>query len=145
MKRTVFDESRDLRIADEATDRTSKCAARNCPNAWTVDAGHGRLCSWHAWSEPHLWPRITQEQLDAQTTRALYAGAGRAPGHPLTRADKNGILAALLGLHTHAPGKAWAHELQQREKGGDRLSRMQREMWRCAVVTRREEEEGHAT
>lgn len=144
MKRTVFDESRDMRIADEVTDRSAMCRAQHCPNRWSVDLGRGRLCGFHAWSEPHLWPRITQEQLDAQIARALYAQAARAACQPLSRSDKRAILAGLSAVKNHAPGKpskAWAQALRQREMQGERLSRMQQQMWRCAVVEHQDEED----
>ena len=39
------------------------CRAEGCPNRWSVNAeGRHNLCSAHAWSSPHLWPMVTQEQ-----------------------------------------------------------------------------------
>lgn len=48
------------------------CRAQGCPNRWSIDAeGRNKLCSAHAWSDPHLWPRITQEQMDAVSNLAV--------------------------------------------------------------------------
>lgn len=48
----------------------------------------------------------------------------------------NAVVAAVLGAmkpkHDIDP-KAWAHELRDREKRGDRLTRAQRDMWRAAI------------
>lgn len=96
MKRTAFDESRDDRIATEtAVDRRFMCIATGCPNRWSVDAGKGRMCSAHAWSEPHQWPSVTQEQLDAETDWARYAAAERPAKAPLSASEKVGILRRL--------------------------------------------------
>lgn len=93
MARKAFDEARDQRIAnDSATDKSLMCCAMRCPNRWSVDAGNGRCCSAHAWSDRHLWPQITQEQLDAETERAVYAAAPRPEAKPV---DKRAATQAL--------------------------------------------------
>ena len=33
------------------------CQAHGCPNRWSVDRG-SRLCSAHAWEEPHKWQKV---------------------------------------------------------------------------------------
>jgi hypothetical protein len=76
----MSNQRRDQRIADDSiADRALLCIAGGCPNLWSVDAGNGRLCSAHAWADPHHWPQITQEQLDAQADRALRNASPPAP------------------------------------------------------------------
>ena len=49
MTRSHFDSSRDRQIANEDWSSTQlMCIAHGCPNRWSVDAGNGRLCHWHA-------------------------------------------------------------------------------------------------
>ena len=37
------------------------CIAHGCPMKWSVDAGDGKLCSYHAFEKPENWPRITDK------------------------------------------------------------------------------------
>lgn len=41
--------------------RELMCSAHGCPQRWSVDGSKGRLCSFHAWVQPHEWPRITED------------------------------------------------------------------------------------
>lgn len=135
MKRTAFDESRDQRIAEEATDPSLHCAARGCPNRWSVECQAGRVCSAHAWVEKHHWPRVTQEQLDAQLDRARYADAARPPPQvrPLDLADKRAILRRLPTVCAAKRGREWAVALRERELRGERLTPTVRQMWRSVL------------
>ena len=140
MKRqSSFEQARDRRIADDvstddASARLLMCAAVGCPNVWTVS--NGRLCSAHAWSDPHAWPRITQEQIDAQTERALrntIDSQQPAPA-PLSLAQKAALIRRLRGLFA-APRDplGWADALRNRERDGEPLSAVQRAAWREAL------------
>lgn len=112
------------------------CAAHGCPNRWSVDAGHGRLCSAHAWAEPESWPDITYAQQWDETERARMRGE---PAPPVSRrvADPARMRRALAGLRQQldAPRdpKAWAWRLKAREEGGEQLTPAQREAWRAAL------------
>lgn len=138
MKR--FNAKADAQAAEAATtSRHLMCHANGCPNRWAVQReGSGGLCSAHAWSDPHLWPRITQEVRDAETDRARQAGERDvgAEEQRLTLADKRAILERLRGMDFSRPGqngKAWAHALKAREGRGERLTPAQRAMWRAAL------------
>jgi len=107
----------------------TRCQAHGCPNRWSVDVGAGRLCHWHDVASPHLWPIVTQEQLEAQTDRAARVREPVAP--PMTREqkvdaiDRLRIVADRLGK-TPADPQAWAKNLQAKRDRGIRLSSGQR-------------------
>lgn len=131
---------RDQRIADSATDiddRPLRCTANGCPNRWSVDAGKGRCCSAHAWAEQHHWPQITQEQLDAETERAMRqqypveTQRQARPDVPRLREQLVAMAHALRGATTNA--RAWAHRLRAREQRGERINDVQRAAWREAL------------
>jgi len=129
---------RDQRIADETgIAQALMCTAHGCPNRWSVDAGNGKLCSAHAWVEPHLWPQISQEQQDAETERAWEASkAGPKPEvRHWSKAEKVAVLRELRTLFTGQTKhpRAWAFALRDREQRGEKLSIAQREMWRAAI------------
>jgi hypothetical protein len=116
------------------------CTARGCPNRWSVDAGKGRLCSAHHSVDdyPHLWPQITQQELDLEIDRAQRPRP--LPAMPLTRADKTAILlrlqATINTLRTPSQPrdhKRWARDLMRSEEDGERLTHAQRTMWRQAL------------
>jgi hypothetical protein len=93
MARKAFDEARDQRIANEAGgDKALMCCALRCPNRWSVDGERGKCCSAHAWSDHKLWPQITQEQLDAESDRAIAAAMPKAEGGQV---DKRAAIQAL--------------------------------------------------
>ena len=95
MRRSAFDETRDQHTADHLDRRAPlMCAAHGCPNRWTVDAGHGRLCSAHAWAEPESWPDITYAQQWDETERA------RMRGEPTPPASRNTSIEAAIAPST---------------------------------------------
>jgi hypothetical protein len=135
------DIKRDKSVANDTFNAASlNCAARGCPNRWSVDAGKGRLCSAHHSVDdyPHLWPQITQQELDlaldkAQRPQPLHAMS-------LTRADKTAILlrlqATINNLRTsfqQRDHKCWARDLMRSEEDDERLTHAQRTMWRQAL------------
>jgi hypothetical protein len=105
------------------------CQAQGCPNRWHVDMGNGRLCSFHDRAPKHLWPQITQEQLEAQTDRARHVTELQDQTQRMTRSQKLAILAKLRDLVTGRSfhPRAWAASLQRRRAAGERLSRAQRQ------------------
>lgn len=118
----------DQRSAEEVVaGRELMCGAEGCPHRWSLDAGSGRLCSFHAWAPSHLWPRITQERLDAMADRALRAQRQEQmpQPRPVSFAEKRAILAQLRDAAS-APKKTgratWAREILSRAKEGERIS-----------------------
>lgn len=109
------------------------CAAYNCPNRWSVDAGNGRLCGAHAWADPMDWGRITAHE----NSKAIMGASKAAPEvvEPFSQAEKvyvlNEFKKALQAMNRDP--KAWAHRLRDREYAGDELSNYQRKMWRQAL------------
>lgn len=130
------DNPRDRAIADEVQrDRHLMCSALNCPNPWTVDAGGGRLCSAHARVAPHLWPQVTQEQIDAQTQMALQGAEPKPAPKPVDYAAvREGMRQYLAkSRRQDAHNREWALVLRERERAGERLTQAQRAMWRAAL------------
>lgn len=126
----------DQRVVEEiAAGKEAMCAAMGCPHRWSVDAGSGRLCSWHAWSDPHLWPRITQEQLEAMADKAREH---REPAlvKTMSRAEKAAAVAALRKVaEQKTPRKDWARRIMERVRAGERLTPLVLKMAR-AVASR---------
>lgn len=141
MKRYTFDERNDPREASSAIDdRSLMCQAKGCPNRWAVDFGEGRLCSAHSRSASHLWPQITQEQLDAETDRAWQRSQRFEPPPvpPMSRADKRAALSHLASVGAQLGRinpRDWAHALRDRERAGERLTDLQRKSWRSVIGT----------
>ena len=109
----------------EAND--SLCQAHGCPNRWAVDKG-SRLCSAHAWAEPHQWPKITEEQFRKPRPEQ------KPTPKPYTLEEKIKTLNDLRNLFKQPQDpKAWAHKLRDRENAGEELTRTQREAWRTAL------------
>ena len=139
---TYARQRRDERTADDALGSGARlrCQAHGCPNCWSVDAGSGRCCSAHAWVGRHLWPQVTQEQLDAETNRARAAMGGTQSGPAYTR-DPARLAKALVALASpKEDGLLWAKRLQwYEEKRGGRLrsgqlmTQVQRDIWRRAL------------
>ena len=116
-----YEESKNLENND------SFCKAKGCPNRWAVDMG-SRLCSAHAWSQPHQWPRITEEQYQKPSPEPKPAS------RVYTLEEKMKALQDLRDLFKQPQDmKAWAHKLKAREKAGERLTSQQREAWRTAL------------
>ena len=104
------------------------CSAFECPNRWSIDMGR-KLCSAHAWSDPHDWARITQEQHSARLT------AIKPHYEPIKRFARHEKEEAIKRLHRlpKVDAKAWAYKLREMEQSGERLSPLQKQMWRNAL------------
>lgn len=135
--RTYSSRARDQLVAEDLEiDRSLLCAAGGCPNRWAVDGPVGKCCSSHAWADRHLWPQITQEQLDAETQRALEAAAPPEPKRyrHFSAAEKREVLQQLRrALGPRENPREWAHRLRDREQRGEQLSQAQRDMWRSVL------------
>ena len=122
------------RINDEADqDRKTMCQAHECPNRWSVAPQH--LCSAHAWSEPHEWPRITDEQYRLMAARQNAPKREPGDARPVSREE---IQRAREAIRAFAAGqqsdpKGWAKRLKAREQAGEHLSDVQRKMWRAVL------------
>jgi hypothetical protein len=114
----------DQRVVDDiAAGHELQCAATGCPHRWSVDAGSGRLCSWHAWADPHHWPQITQERLDAMADQARRNQDRPAPVKSLSWAEKTAILKTLRGALGPKKGrKDWSQRIIDRASDGERVS-----------------------
>ncbi len=125
----------DQRAADEAgRQQELMCAATSCPHRWSVDSGAGRLCSWHAWSDPHHWPRITQEQLDAVANK-VHRDQYREQVTPkaLSWAEKSAILQRLRGVLAPRHGRrGWAQRILDRVRSGEHVTPLVLKMARDA-------------
>lgn len=119
------------------------CTANGCPMEWTIDSGK-RLCSFHAWSDPQRWPRITDELITKQALGSLPTFSKiqeKAVKHDpdaksLTDDEKHAILLELRKVvqsWTTRDPKDWARRLKAKEAAGDRLSKIQRDAWRDAL------------
>ena len=110
------------------------CQAHNCPNKWSVDAGQGRLCSAHAWSDPMDWGGITQRIHAGQFTKTPKY---EEPAKPMTLEEKRQTLRDLAALlKTPTDPKAWAYNLKSREEAGEEMSLLKKQMWRSALRIR---------
>lgn len=115
----------------EQDDRQTMCRAHECPNRWSVSEGF--LCSAHAWSPPEKWHDITSEQLRLFAARQ---GAERQPHYrpvsTMTEAQRRAAIAKLADIAkgNNRDPKAWAYRLRDRERNGEQLSIVQRQMWR---------------
>lgn len=140
MKRRTFDDSGD---AGNVVPIRSPlmCEANGCPNRWSVSREGSRgLCSAHAWADKHAWPRITQEQLDAETDRARANAEPKQQAPHVSLAQKRAILERLrrIDFAKHGQGgKAWAHALKARDDAGERLTIAQRDAYRAALASER--------
>lgn len=123
----------DQRVVDSAyADRALQCSAAGCPNVWSVDAGGGRLCSAHAWASLHEWPSITQQQLDAETQRAIDAQNPREAQRfvkpdPVKLSRYLKKLAAGIRDAQRDP-RGWVRALRERQEAGERLTQAQIDM-----------------
>lgn len=121
---------KDVEVENEAEKRLM-CGAHNCSNRWSVDAGQGRLCSAHAWSDPMDWGRITSEV----NSRALMRQtAYQEPVEPMSLDEKRYVLNEFKKIMApRNDHKDWAKRLRQRESDGEILNDIQRKMWRAAL------------
>lgn len=126
----------DRRAANDAVaGQELMCAATGCPHRWSVDAGAGRLCSWHAWSDPHYWPQITQERLDAVADKARDQCRDRPATKALSRAEKTAILTSLRNVLKPRQGrKDWAQRILDRSRDGEHISQLVLKMARDALL-----------
>lgn len=112
-------------------DSSLMCAARGCPNRWTVDAGDGHLCSRHAWKKPVEWPAITEDIKNAPVPTISVAERRQ-----ISDEEKMDILRKVEQMFSHTEPKRWAHALKEREARGERLTPYQRSAWREALGAR---------
>jgi hypothetical protein len=130
---STFGSLRDKRIADEFIGDTSlNCSAHGCPNRWSFDAGT-KLCTAHAGAQPHDWSRVTAEQLDAQTQRAMRRPAQPTPIRPPTHDEKISTLKNLASVFKAKPARGWIADLQAKKEAGAYLTQAQRTMLRDAT------------
>ena len=123
-------------------DREFMCQARDYPSEWSVKTEEHRLCTHHAFKQPHEWPPITDKllQLQAQGRLPTFASAARrippSAGGWMSDDDKlraiNEIRAMLHNSQAKDP-KAWARRLRDREEAGEKLSKIQKAYWREAL------------
>jgi len=107
------------------------CAARGCPNRWTVDAGNGRLCSRHAWKPAVEWPSITEDIKSAPAPTMSVAEYKKVSDE-----EKMAILRKVEQMFSHTNPKRWAYALKEREARGERLSSYQKSAWRESIGER---------
>lgn len=130
---STFGSLRDKRIADEFIGDTGlNCTASGCPNRWSYDAGT-KLCTAHAGAQPHDWSRVTAEQLDAQTERAMRRPAQPTPIRPPTHAEKIATLKNLASVFKAKPARGWVADLQAKKDAGQYLTHAQRTMLKDAT------------
>lgn len=133
MSRSRFDENRDQRTADDAgrDRRDLMCAAHGCPNLWSLASS--RTCRWHTDASPAVWPRVTQELLDAVADQARGASDGNVVHAPrLSFAQKSEILDRLrAALSEPRHPRLWIAELKGKDRAGIKLSRAQRHALAC--------------
>lgn len=118
---------------DAEQDRKSMCQAHECPNRWSVAPQH--LCSAHAWSDPHEWPQITDQQYRLLAARQNQPKREPGQSRPVTREEMQRARDSLraFAAGNQADPKLWAKRLKAREMAGERLSDIQRKMWRAAL------------
>ncbi len=121
---TYRSKAADRRVEDDThADRALMCSAHCCPSRWSVEGPAGRLCSRHAWSDPRLWPQITEELVQASAEAALRRAAAQGrPQHAaarqyrLTLAEKRALLHKAAGAFRGAnfSGRREGRELAKR-------------------------------
>jgi hypothetical protein len=105
-----------------------QCTAFECPNRWSVDTGR-KLCSAHAWSEPHEWAKITQGLYSAAIVKIKRH---KDPIKALTKQEKKEAIQRIQNLPL-VDSKKWAYKLKDREESGEHLSQLQKKIWRVAL------------
>lgn len=140
MTGTYRSRAADQRVADEfSAGQDLMCSAQGCPHRWSVDAGSGKLCSWHAWSEPHRWPQITQERIDALADRALRKQREEVKQLPrsMSHAEKMQTLRNMIAAcneQAQTGRSDWAYRLIDWHKCGVRVSYLPLKMAHEVVV-----------
>jgi len=133
VKRSSFDSFVDRKVADDYLGDTSlNCSAHGCPNRWSYDAGT-KLCTAHAGAQPHNWSRVTAEQLDAHTARAVRRPAQPTPIRPMSKVEKIATLRNLADVFKAKPARGWIADLQAKKDAGAYLTHAQRTMLRDAT------------
>ena len=133
---SAYDRAKDKKTADHiSNDRELMCRADGCPNVWTVDSddlGIHRLCSAHAWvKDKKLWPIITQEQVDAETDRALNAMRPKKPAKVVSR-DELRTQIRSLDLAKNLD-RSWARRLKAADDAGLPITESQRAAYKAAL------------
>ncbi|MGI9143116.1 MAG: hypothetical protein ACR2IJ_07975 [Fluviibacter sp.] len=119
---------------EEQDDRQTMCRAHECPNRWSVSEGY--LCGAHAWEPMDKWHGITDEQ---HRILAAKQGADRQtrfrPVSLMTVSQKKAAIAKLTELAKGGSRdpKRWAYTLRDRERNGEHLTSVQRQMWRDVI------------
>ncbi|NDD52642.1 hypothetical protein EBZ39_01975 [bacterium] len=114
------------------------CSAFECPMEWSVDKGM-KLCSHHAWSESHDWPKITEWLKSKvvmgtlETFKGKIEQSGYLPLDPYKKTPQKTIKDVLEAFKAPKDPKAWAHKLKNREETGQKLSVIQKKAWREAL------------
>ena len=93
------------------------CGAIGCPMKWAVEAGNGRLCSYHAWEEPTKWHGITQTLLR---------------DGPWVLTHRKSIDDLRDDKYT-GNAKAWAYRLRDRHNAGEKLGQAHIAMYQAAL------------
>lgn len=97
----------------ETQDNSLMCSAHGCPNKWSVQI-ESRLCSYHAWSEPKLWPSITERirnEGNWQLEKKFETSRDNYPGD----------------------WKGWAKRLRDRHEAGEKLNESQIRCYKSAL------------
>lgn len=114
-------------------DRALMCSAHECPNRWSINFDRP-LCSAHGRAEFADWSYVTDQELrkfaaKQQEKKPIFRPTHNFSNHQKTKAIKE--LAALLKAKPDP--KAWAHNLKKKEQNGEKLSILQKSMWRAAL------------
>lgn len=114
-------------------DRTLMCTAHECPNRWSVNFDRP-LCSAHARAEFADWSYVTNQELQKFAANQQEKKPAFRPTHNLTSQQKAKVVKELAALLRAKPDpKAWAHSLKNKEQNGEKLSILQKSMWRAAL------------
>lgn len=93
------------------------CGAMGCPMKWAVEAGNGRLCSYHAWEEPTKWHGITESL--------------RRDG-PWVLTHRKSIYDLRDDKYSGNP-KGWAYRLRDKHEAGEKLGQAHIAMYQAAL------------
>lgn len=113
------------------------CQAHGCPNRWIINDAKGKLCRLHHHAEPVDWPQITSAILQGKTPN-LPVKQEQAAG--LNSARQKALEEFKAFTRGNNLDRTWAHRLKAREEAGERLSIVQKQLWRDALRHRDDEE-----